>query len=615
MPHQHELLVSLAAVVVLGVGAQWLASRIRLPSILLLLTAGILAGPVAHMVSENYGYTHLYLDPDYLFGHLLLPLVSISVAIILYEGGLSLRMQELKQVGKTVRNLVTIGALVTWILASACAYFITDMELRMAVLLGAVLVVTGPTVIQPLLQHIRPSGQVGHVLKWEGIVIDPIGVLLALLVFEVIFSGQLQSAPQHAAMAIGKTILIGGGLAVLAASLLVLLLHKFWIPDHLQNAVSLGLCVGTFTVSNLFQAESGLFAVTLMGFLLANQKFVGVEHIIEFKENLRVLLLSSLFILLAARLDLEHIVDLKVGTIIFVVAMILVVRPASVFIATLGCKLTLRERLFLSWMAPRGIVAAAVSSVFALALESAGVPNADLLLSITFATIIGTVAFYGLTAPLAAVKLKLADRQPQGILFVGADEWVRALAKTLQDCKVAVTLVDTNRAKVAAAKLAGLPAHNAGILDENLNEMLDLGGLGRLLAVTRNDWVNRQAAQHFNRVFGTAGTFRLTPEKRSASTKKKTPDTEGRILFGDDATYSVLRDRYAGGSVFKATALTKKFNFEQYLVEYGHTIIPLFIINSSGRLGVVTEPESLAPEPGYTIIALVDEPEEPTPDQ
>ena len=370
--HEH-ILFYLAGIIVLGVAAQWLAWRIGLPSILLLLVIGIIAGPVTG-----------WLTPDALFGELLSPVVSLAVALILYEGGLTLKIAELRKVGGVVRNLVTVGALITWVVSGLAAYFILDLGAPLFVLLGAMLVVTGPTVIAPLLRHIRPTGAVGPALKWEGIVIDPIGALLAVLVFEVIQIGATGEATVHVAVAVLKTIVFGGGLGLAAAAILILVLSRHWIADHLESAASLMLVVATFAAADWLQAESGLLAVTVMGFALANQKRVDIENIVEFKENLRVLLISSLFIVLAARVNLADLGAVAPRGLLFVAVLVLIARPLAAFVSTLGSTLSRGERLLLCWMAPRGIVAAAMASVFAMRLEAAGHDGAATLLPITF---------------------------------------------------------------------------------------------------------------------------------------------------------------------------------------------------------------------------------------
>ena len=466
-------LIQLAGIIVLGAAAQWIAWRVGLPSILLLLTFGIIAGR--------------WLHPTELFGNLLFPMVSISVALILYEGGLTLKLAEFRKVGGVVRNLVTAGAAVTWLIGALAAHFVIGLDAGLSALLGAVVVVTGPTVIGPLLRQIRPSGPVGPILKWEGIVIDPIGALLAVLVFGIV-SGEAEGAAGHVAWGIAKTVVFGGGIGFLAAAILVVMIERYWIADFLQNAVSLMLVVAAFAVSNHIQHESGLLAVTVMGFVLANQKRADIEHIVEFKENLRVLLISALFIVLAARLEISQLLNVLGRGVAFAAVLVLVARPVCVLLATWRSDLSKAQRLFLGWMAPRGIVAAAVASVFALRLETvwrerlerleaAGDPAAAALsdqlagvaqlVPVTFITIIASVALYGLTAPIVARRLGVAESNPQGILFAGAHAWIREAAALLQREGIAVLLIDSNRQNVHAARMAGLPTYAGSILSES----------------------------------------------------------------------------------------------------------------------------------------------------
>jgi len=404
-----NIALQLAAIIVLGIGAQWLAWRVQLPSILLLLLLGFVVGPVAG-----------YLRPNELLGALLLPLVSVSVAIILFEGGLSLNAVDLTHIRRVLLHLISVGVLTTWLVAALAAHYIVGLDAPLAFLLGAILTVSGPTVVLPLLRHVRPIGRVNSLLRWEGIVVDPVGATLAVIVFEVITARQVDQSNLWVIGAVLKTILIGGALGVIGSRVVTLLLNRHWIPDYLQNPVTLMLVIATFTTANLLQAKSGLLAVTLMGIWLANQKTVSVKHIIEFKENLRVLLLSSLFILLAARLEIRQLTDFGFREIGFILALIFVGRPLAIALSTLGSQLSWRERLFLCWMAPRGIVAASVSSVFALQLKQAGYGQADQLVPLTFFVIVGTVVLYGLTAAPLSRWLQVAKPKTEVFLLVGA---------------------------------------------------------------------------------------------------------------------------------------------------------------------------------------------------
>lgn len=593
-----ELLVGLATVIVLGIGAQWIAWRINLPAILLLLIAGFVAGPVTG-----------FFNPNHVFGDLLLPLVSVSVGIILFEGGLSLKFSEFKEIRKAVINLVTIGVLVTWVLSTAAAYFLFGLDFRLSVLLGAILVVTGPTVIIPLLRHVRPSGKSGSIMKWEGIVIDPIGAILAVLVFEAILSGGVAEASEQVGLSVIKAALIGGVSGLLGAYIIVIVLKRHWVPDFLQNPVALMTVVAAFTVSNYFQTEAGLLAVTVMGIALANQKWVSVKHIMEFKETLRVLFISSLFIILAARLtekEVAYVLNYK--SVIFLVIMFFLVRPLCVFVSTFTADLDIKEKVFLSWMAPRGIVAAAVSSVFALRLIEAGYEDAEHLVTITFLVITATVAVYGLTASPLARYLGIASPNPQGVLMVGAHGWSRAIAKVLHESGFQVSLVDSNWSNISAARNAGLKAYYENILLEDISEDVDLDGIGKLLALTSNEEVNSLSALHFVEFFGRAQVYQLSKHSKfSARSEASIPQhLRGRLLFSPDATFDYLTKRFTSGAVIKKITLTEDFDYGAFMSLYEHAL-PLFIIKESGELTVCSTDVKPAPVKGQQIIALVNE--------
>ncbi len=465
-----HFLLSLSSIIILGIGAQWLAWRLKLPSILLLLIFGFIAGPLTG-----------FLNPNILIGDILLPIVSIAVAIILFEGGLSLKVKELPKIGGALIFLLTIGVTITGVITAIAAYTIIGLNWQISILLGAILVVTGPTVIGPLLRYIRPKRKVADILKWEGIVIDPIGALFALLVFEAILIGGFKDASVTVLLVIGKTLLFGGIVGVSFAFLLIILIKKFWIPDFLQETVTLSLVVAAFVCSNFLQHESGLFATTLMGIVMANQKQVTVQHILEFKENLSVLIISFLFIILSARLDLSVFENLSYTSLLFLLVLIFIARPLAVFVSTIRSEFTIKERIFLSWMAPRGIVAAAVASIFALRLSENNIPQTEFIVPITFIVIVGTVALYGLTAAPLARYLKVAQSNPQGTLIIGAYPWVIELGKLLISKGFAVAVIDTNRDSIYNAKMAKIPAYHGSALSEELFENIDLDGIGKLI--------------------------------------------------------------------------------------------------------------------------------------
>lgn len=597
-----HLLLALSAVAVLGISAQWIGWRFSIPSILLLLTFGIVAGPVTGL-----------LDPGALMGDLLYPVVSLAVAIILFEGGLSLSLKEFKEIGVTVARLVTVGMAVTWALSAVFAHGLLGLDWGLSILFGAVLVVTGPTVIVPMLRHIRPTGQTGPILKWEGIVIDPIGAMLAVLVFQIITAPGEDITTLITAVLL-KTIVVGTVIGLAAAALLVLVLKRDWAPDYLQNPITVMLVISAFTGSNLLQHESGLLAVTVMGFTLANQKQVSVAHIVEFKENLQVMLIATIFILLAAHLKPADLNNIGFGAFVFLALLLVVVRPAAIFASTFGTSLTTKEKLFLSWLAPRGIVAAAVASIFALRLQEIGYEGADQLVATTFFVIIGTVTIYGLTAGRVARHLELTKADPEGVLLLGGKPWVRAIAKALKNEGYSVLMVDNVRAHVRAAKMEGVPAHYASVFSENILEQVELSGIGKLLALDANDDVNSLAALHFAPIFGRNQIYQLSPDERSgmSAVEETTHAREehnvhlrGRIVFGEKVTHGLMTVRHMSGWIIKKTRITEEFDYDDFQHHYGGDVMPLFTISDATGKLLVYNAESKKPGPGTTVVALV----------
>ncbi len=588
------MLIGLTAIIVIGMVAQWISWRFRLPSILILLIFGFLIGPVTN-----------FFNPDEYFGKLLFPFVSISVAVILFEGGLNLRFTELKSVKNVVRNLLIIGIPITWILTAITGIYFLHLTFGFAVLFGAIFVVTGPTVILPLLRHIRPNAQINSILKWEGIINDPIGALLAILVFEVLLSGGFQEATLQVVTGLLKTVLLSCSVGLAGAYVMMLLIKHRMIPDFLQNTITLSMVVLVFAGSNLIQSESGLFAVTVMGIFLANQKKISVRHIIEFKENLRILLISILFIVLAARLRVSDINMLGVGSFLFVAAFFLI-RPVSVFISTFGSSLAWKEKLYISLMAPRGIVAAAVSSLFTLELLKVGYKDAEIFVPITFLVIVSTITIYGLGAMPLAKWLRVANPNPQGCLILGAHPFAREIGVALKNNGFKILMVDTNWINISAAKNLGLETYHGSIISEHILNDIDLNGIGRLLAITPNEEVNSLAILYFSKLLGSSEVYQLANEKdESREEKRVSKELRGQILFGSGFTYSKLLNYFNEGFTVKSTNITEKFNFEAFVQQKKDDVIPLFVIDEDKNLGIYTSSQKPNPQPGELLVSLI----------
>jgi NhaP-type Na+/H+ or K+/H+ antiporter len=592
----------LASILALGVGVQWLSWRLRLPSIVLLLLSGFALGRFSTPKSA---------ENDQLF----FAIVSLAVGIILFEGGLNLDFREIKGVRGVVIRLVSVGLITTWLLTAWLAHVVAGFSVEMSILLGALLTVSGPTVIMPLLNHVQPERRVGSLIKWEGIVNDPIGAVLAALVFEIIIHRSEGSIASESAFKLMLTLLTAIALSSASAYVLLQMLRRYWIPDSLQNPVVLAMVVFVFALSNQLNSESGLVTITLLGVILANQRSVPIRHIIEFKENLRVLLISTLFIVLASRLQLDSntLSTISWRSLAFVALLILMVRPIAVLLSTIGSPTTWRERALLAWIHPRGIVAAAVSSLFALEIvnvlgeEDPLAMEANRFVLTVFLVIVITVTVYGTTLAAVARKLNLARQDPQGILFAGASHAAREIAAAVRKEGFSVMLVDTNPRNLSAARMAGLPVNLASIGSEFVRETIDLSGIGRLMAMTPNDEVNTLACLSLAERFGRSDVFQLARHDSHTVPSDRAPAyRHGRILFEKPVTYDQLRERFEIGQQVKTTAISADFTFEHFKTHYGDTALILFRVEDKNRLVISTNEPDVLPKPGHKIIALVD---------
>jgi NhaP-type Na+/H+ or K+/H+ antiporter len=593
--HDHILII-LTGIGLLSIVCQWFAWWVKLPAILFLLIVGIIAGPVT-------GWLH----PDEIFGDLLFPMVSLSVAIILFEGSLTLRFDEIRGLTQVVRRMVTVGALVTWSLISVLTHWILNFDWTLAFLFGAVVVVTGPTVITPMLRTVRPNSRIANVLRWEGIVIDPIGAILAVLVFEFIISNQTGGgAIGHTLIAFGQTLLAGIVAGVLGGYSLGIILRNHWLPEYLHNVAALTLVFGVFTVSNVAQEESGLLAVTIMGMILANMKRVQVDNILDFKESLSILLISGLFIILAARTEIDQLSELGWSALILFVAIQFLVRPAKIIVSTWGSSLTWQEKALLSWIAPRGIVAAAVAALFALKLQQQGYAQADLLVPLTFMVIIGTVVLQSATARPIANWLGVSEPEAKGYLIIGANSLARAIAKVLDEKGYRTLLVDSSWNNIRTASMDGFKTYYGNPVSEHADRHLDLIGIGHLMALSDRSELNALATMRYRSEFGAGNLYVISPSRNEDSTDKRkfSMPKSTHILFGEGADYHHLSDMMEKGAEIRSTNITEKFDMAEYNTKYFGRSVPLFAINPKGRLYPFVVDKELEPKPGWTIISL-----------
>jgi len=592
--HANTILI-LSGIIALGLVCQWLAWRTKLPSILFLLTVGIVIGPVLG-----------WLDPPELFGDLFFPVVSLCVAIILFEGSLTLKISELRGKGPVVFNLVTFGTAITWIIAAVSAHWILDMSWSLAILFGAIVVVSGPTVIMPLLRTVRPNQSLENILRWEGILIDPVGAILAVLVFDIIIAAQENLGTGHIISTVVIMIITGIGLGIAFGQMLGYALRKHWVPDYLRDFAALAAAITAFGIAETIQPESGLLTVTIMGIWLANMRDVEIEDILHFKESLSLLLISGLFVILAARLDLNQLSALGFGAIAILAILQFIAGPIRAYTCSIGSSLNWRERTLLGWIFPRGIVAAAIASIFALRLEEAEVEGAEMLVPLVFTIIIGTVVIQSISSSPIARWLRVSEPEPRGVLIVGANQVGRMLASSLLNAGFRVLLADDSWKNIKEARMKSIPTFYGNAISAHADRHLDLVGLGQLLAVSSRSNLNRLACVRFQKEFGMNTVYALQsePEVIEAEKKRITDKMSGQILFAEDITYQRLSERLESGAEVRTTSLTEEFTFKDFQNQHADAVL-LFAIDSNGNLKIMCAGAEFTPNSGWTLVSLI----------
>jgi NhaP-type Na+/H+ or K+/H+ antiporter len=540
-----DLLLGLGLVLVLAVGAQLAARLARLPAIVVLLPVGFLAGIATDDV-----------HPDQLLGDLFQPFVSIAVGIILFEAGLRLSFAGVAPAARQlVIRLVAIGVLVTWLgVTVAVALLFGGLDASVAWLIGAILVVSGPTVVLPLLAFIRPSREVRSVLTWEGVLVDPVGALLGVFVFHAA-SSEWQP---------GEMLLsIGVGLVVAAVAVVLL---RFLLAETQRRApreavpLTLAVVVGALVAADLIRDDAGFVATTAMGMALANQRRIDVKLMLEFQQTLVHLLVGVLFILIAASVSPDDVGDVLPEALALVAVMALVIRPVAVALATARSQLTLRERAFMAWMAPRGIVAGATASAFGLQLAQQGVAGAQEVLPIAFVAIFGTVVLYGLTGAPVARRLGVAESGGTVALIVGGHDWARDVGAALRRAGVGVRLWTGDAEEQAAAKAAGLDADRGRIMVDAMSREAELEEVTHALVLSASDDFNALAAAELRTELGHDRVYRLAPESERAALLS--PLHEDGFLL----TYAEMTDRFAGGAQLVVEADEPGGRFTLYFV-------------------------------------------------
>ncbi len=579
----------------IGFLCQWFSHKVKLPAILFLLLSGIMLGPVLGVFS-----------PNDLFGDLLFPFISLSVAVILFEGALTLKRSELKGIGRPVRRMVTVGVAVNATVMTFATHYLMGLSWSLSALFGALMVVTGPTVIMPMLKTVRPIPKIGDVLRWEGIVIDPIGALIAVLVYEWIAVQQSAAEFSEIFYVFGGTVAVGLAIGLIAGYVFGLLLRNHYIPESLHNFASLALVCLVFAGSDTLMHESGLLAVTVMGMLMANMRDVNIHSILEFKEDLTIVFVSALFIVLAARLEFAGFAALGWSALLLLLVMQFVARPLKVALSFMRSDFTWREQALIAWIGPRGIVAAAVSAVFALRLEELGVEGADKLVPLAFSIIIGTVVLQSLTAKPLAKILNVAMPSTHGVVIVGANHFSVAIAEALKKIDVDSIICDTSWEQLKAARIAGLNTYYGDPSSDHAKLHLNLSPYGYMLGLSNHFEYNVIQANRFREDFTARNVFILPPNQSTERFHKHTTSAQnsGRILFDERNFYSILKKNINNGGVVKVTELSESYAYENWRADNPDALM-LLALRPDGDLEFQTLDTTLVAEVGFKLISLV----------
>ncbi|MEO0882940.1 MAG: sodium:proton antiporter [Pseudomonadota bacterium] len=560
------LILSVALIGTLGLGAQWVAWRLQAPAIVLMALAGLIVGPLWTVITGNP-----LLSPDEEFGDLLRPIVSLAVAVILFEGGLVLKFDNLKDAGPAVRRMVFVGGPLAWGLGALAAHFAAGLDWASSIVFAGVMVVTGPTVIMPLLRQSKLSGRTGAALKWEGIVNDPIGALFAVAAFEVVRVISGGGSPLITTVWVLFAAAVGVGLGYAFGYLIVRAFRAGWTPEYLKAPLIFASVILCYAIAEEIESEIGLVAVTAYGMTLANSRLAGLVELRKFKEDIAVLLVSGVFVILTANLTPATIsAALNWRTLAFLVCMLFIVRPLSIWISTYGT-LDRNEALLLGWIAPRGIVAVAVSGLFAQLLmdiepesrfEFSG---AEMITPLAFAMVFATVVLHGFTIGPLARYLKLSRAGKPGVLMIGVNPWSVDLARTLNSVGVDTTLADSSWRRLKPAREAGLETYFGEVLSEEAELRLDHARFDIALALSANEPYNALVSGHFAPELGRHKVYQLS----SQDGEQEDPKTinlgaRGRTLIRRGRSYDgLLRDIYRGW-VFSKTQLTEVYDLKEF---------------------------------------------------
>ena len=579
-----DILGQIAWIALFSILAQWMGWKFKTPAIVFLLMGGFLAGPVLNVV-----------QPEMLLGDLLNPIISLAVGIILFEGALNLNFKEIRHARAAIRQVIIVGGPVAWFLTTFALYYVAGLSLPVALTFGALLIVTGPTVIMPLLKNAHLKERPASILKWEGIINDPIGAVLAILCYEffrlnAVENVELTGFFTGTILAIVMISFFG----IMIAYAISWLFNQDAIPEYLKPAFLLSCVLIYFVICNTIQHDFGLIGVTILGVALANMGMTSIEELKKFKETISIMLVSGVFILLTAKIDPAILFSIDWRGFAFIALLLFVIRPITMFASSLGTKMDWKEVVLTGWIGPRGIVCAAVAGVLGPYLVSIGYQDGEQILALAFAIVLFTVFAHGLTAKPLGKKLGLAYTGKDSLIIVGASEWAVQLAETLKNRDVDVMIADKNWHALRGARLSDIQVYYGEVLSEETEYHLELARYNAILAVSNNPAYNALICNMFIHEFGRDNVYQFLPHEEDEHERRQIANTiRGRTFGQPEMDFWDIAGEYMQGWRFRATRVGQKENFDALRERIENEQVKVIgHISSKGRLDLRT-PKSL----------------------
>ena len=581
-----------ALVGALGIGAQWLAWRLNMPAIVFMLIAGLIVGPL----------TGLFI-PARDIGPLVGPMISIAVAVILFEGGLSLNLHALQDAVGGVKRLVLIGAPLGWLTSALALHFGAGLGWEASAVFGGIMVVTGPTVIAPLLRQAKLTRRPANLLQWEAIVNDPVGALAAVLAFGVVTVLNTDSEPDTALGHFIAGILVAAALGWVAGRAVAWAFGRALVPEYLKVPVLFAALLAAFAGSDAVLHESGLLAVTVMGLVIANAGLPSYDELRRFKEHATVLLVSGVFILLAAGLQTQALAGLDWRAALFVALTVLVARPVTVLVSLSGTAIPMRERLLVAFTGPRGVVLMAVAGLFGERLAAMGVPDGDKVGPLAFALVASTVVIHGFGLTPLARALGLTAGDAGGVLLVGGGRFTTGLGEALAKAEVPVMVTDASLSRLRGARAAGLPVFYGDILSEAAENKVEFIGFKEVLSATDNDAYNTLVTTNLAPEFGRAHVWQLAP-LRADNPRHALPVTLGGKRLVPGLSHDRAAELMAQGWRFRLTRLTEEFGLEDWRAKHPQALL-VARVSAGGSVRFLAEGDSVRSLAGTRLISFL----------